>query len=569
MEALRPEAPLRPVLLEDIELPRFEQNYPLYVVDSQTPQPLFRILRAVLDTAFPILRKNVELIAGAFEEHIGPGGYASVPSIVDDAFATVCRHIDPVQVDAQAVATEYAALKKALHQEGWLIGFGTHTPMLLSLALLQSARREARLAFGRELKEASQRIQELLALDGRTTSVESVAASLGAGATSLVDASALVGALRRRANPVPAMDPERRARCESALVTIQDASERLNRMPSIILAHAGSAPKVPPRISIQVHEVSDPCDSALSFCARQIAGFVEVWRALRIAALEVESAFDPSIHEDALNAFDSSMAHPSELAALPIIVATETAEGIERHLASFARVLHAGLPIQVLVADPNVSGGDLGRVPLPYLEAFALHSSTGAPDHLIGGFSEMAQTLRPAAAFVTAGEPWTAASLLLRAQAIPLWRYHPDGGESWHECFALEAGPSTPNEQLTFAHVAALMPSCQKHFRMLPVETESVAQTSLVEYPRDWTPHAFPYLTVTDQNGLRRSAVFSREIVRLCSAAERRRRFLLEMSTRVAPEHAVPDTGRDARAEGAKQAILRVISILTGQEHRP
>ncbi len=567
LEPLLSDAPLRPVLLESIELPRFEQNYPLYVAESQTPRPLFRILRGVLDAAFPILRDNLELIAGAFEEHIGPRGYASVSSIVDEALATVCRRIESVKVDPRAVESERAALKKVLPGEGWLIAFGTHTTVLLSLVLLESARRKARLAFGQQLKEASQRIQELLALDNRTASVESVAASLGAGAASLLDVSALVDALRRRANPVPAMDPERRARCESALVTIQDASQRLNRMPSIILVHRGSAPEVPPQIAIQFREVSDPCDSALSLCGRQIDGYVEVWKALRIAALEVDSAFDPSVHEDALNAFNSSMAHPSELAVLPVVVAAETAEGIGQYLASFARVLQSRLPVQVLVVDPNVPGANLGCVPFPYQEAFALQSSIGAPDHLIGGILEMAQTLRPAAAFVSVSKAWTTASLLLLAQATPLWRYHPDGGESWRECFAMETGSSTPNEQLTFAHIAALMPGYQTQFRMLPVETESVDESSLVEFPRDLTPHALPFLHVTDQNGRRRRAVFTRELVRLCSAAERRRRFLTDMSPPVVCKKTVPDTGSNARAEGAKQAILRVIEILSKREH--
>jgi hypothetical protein len=424
-----------------------------------------------------------------------------------------------------------------LHFGDTSIGFGESTPLLLTLAALQSARREARQSFVQQLKESGQRLSEMLGVDDRTqvaTTPENVAQSLGARASTYLDASALAGALRRRPNPTLPMGQERRARCEAALAVIQSAIQDLKSLPSVILVHSGRVPAIP--LAIQYEEAADACDSALSIAHRQLNRFAAVWKALRIARLEVDSAFDPSIHTEAFDNFDSSMAHPDEIAALPVVVVFECAERMEKYLASFARLMQSGLPVQVLISDRKNAAFD----PLGYQDAFLLRSSIAAPAHLIRGLSEMASTLGPAAALVAVGESWEEASLLVLARVVPLWRYHPDLGESWFQRFALEAPAAS--EQLTFAHAAARMPTYRNHFRVLPAGTDL----------------AFPFFLVNNQ----RRAVFTREVANISAAAETRWRFLRELSAPKIVKEAAPDTGDEARLEGAREAILHVISIL-------
>jgi hypothetical protein len=289
-------------------------------------------------------------------------------------------------------------------------------------------------------------------------------------------------------------------------------------------------------IAIQYEEAADACDSALSLAQRQMNRFVAAWKALRIARLEVDSAFDPSIHAEAFDNFDSSMAHPDEIAALPVIVVFESAERIEKYLASFARLMQSGLPVQVLISDRKNAAFD----PLAYQDAFLLRSSIAAPAHLTRGLSEMAATLRSSAALVAVGDSWEEASLLVLARVAPLWRYHPDLGESWFQRFALEAPAAS--EQLTFAHAAARMPAYRNHFRALPAGTDL----------------AFPFFLVNNQ----RRAVFTREVANLSAAAQTRWRFLRELSAPKIVKETAPDTGDTARLEGAREAVLRVISIL-------
>ncbi len=568
LDALLPTGPLRPASLEQLELPRIERSYPIYFSDSVPPQPFYRLLQTVADAhpaGFPILRDCLERIAGAFGERIGFHGCVPVSSVLDDALAAAQAQMKSFHIEPQALEKEWAALRKALPTEGWLIAFGDGALIALACATLESARREARLTFAEELKEYGRRLQELLDVDdGKSeaaSSTERLAASLGARATSFLVPSALAEALRRRANPVPPMEPERRARCESALATIRNAIHDLNSPPSVILIHSGRAPKTPPHFAIQYQEAVDACDAAAALCRRQLRDRVPVWKALRTARLEVDSAFGSSSQTEALEAFDESSAQPDELAALPVVMVYETAQRIEESLASFARLLQSGLPVQVLIACSNAPAGSLGFLPLAYQDAFALQTSIADTGHLIGGLSAMARTLRPAAAVVTVSESWREAALLPLARVYPLYRYHPDLGASWYERFALETNRPPQYERLNFAHAAALMPAFRNQFRVLP-GAEAVDQAELAEYPADRTPHAFPFLFVVDENGGRSRAVFTREIVNLCSAAEKRWRILEELAAPKVVKEEDPDAESRSRQDGAAEAVHRVISIL-------
>jgi hypothetical protein len=573
LDEFRPRDPLRPACLEQLELPRLEHSYPLYLAPAEPPQPFFRLLQAVVDAhpaKFPILRDRLEAVAEAFGQQAGSRECVSLSSLLEGALAAVRTRLELLPVDSQAAQKECEALRKALPAEGWLIGFGDGALTLLSCATLKTARREARVAFARELRQYGQRLQELLALDDRNSASESssdrLAASLGARATSFLDVSALAGSLQRRVNPTLPVDPERRARCESALATIRDAISGLDQLPQVILIHSGRAPEIPPHFAIEYRQAADACDSALSLCRRQLNHYVPVWKALRVARLEVESAFDPAIHAAALDGFDWSMARPDELAALPVVMVVETAQQIEQSLASFARVLQSGLPVQVLIACPNVPAGNLACLPIAYQEAFALHSSIAATGHLIGSLSEMARTLRPAVAIVGTGEAWIPAALLPLARVCPLYRYHPDLGESWYERFTLQTDRPAQYERLTFAHAAALMPVFRSHFRIFPDVAGPLDRAELVEYPADRPPQAFPFLFVTDENGQQSRAVFTRELADACSAARRRWRFLAELAAPKAAavvKEADPDAENRLRLDGATQAIHRAISILT------
>jgi hypothetical protein len=313
------------------------------------------------------------------------------------------------------------------------------------------------------------------------------------------------------------MEPERRALCEAALATIQDALREVDRQPPVLLVGLAGA----------------------ELCRRQLDRHTSVLKALRVARWDAVDA-------EALDTFDWTLAPASEIAALPAVLVVATAQEIQASLASFAALLQSGLPIQILIPSANPVD-DLGCLPVAYQDAFVLHTSLACVDHLIAGLSEMAQTLRPAVAVVSMGDSWTETALLPLAHACPLYRYNPDLGETWHERFALQP---VETEGLTFAHVAATMPAFQDHFRVLP------------ETP-DTFDMALPMLPVPEGQ-----AIYTRELAKVCAAVESRWRLLSELAaprpTVVNEVQPVDPRAEDrARLDGAAQAIHRVISILT------
>jgi hypothetical protein len=525
LDEFRPTSPLRSRAIDEIELPLFHRNYPLCVVGSVSPQPFYSWLKNAGEPS-----DSLEAISSA---------------VTDQAGTIPCAPISTVPGSRRS-------------DEGWLIGFGNWTAALVSCVALESSRREARESFVAELKRCAQQLEETLAVDDRNAagalSKEAVTDSLGARAPSLLDSQVWAEALSRRKNPERSMDPERRARCEAALTSIQDGISAMNRMPAVILIHTGEAPQKPRGFRIEYRAVANGesvCECALAVSDRQLSYFVRVWKALRIARLELESAFDPA-HSAALDGFDWTMAHVNELQAVPTVVAVESASGIEGSLGSFARLMKSGYPVQILVQCPHGLDADLGCLPLAYQDAFVVSSSIGAPEHMIDGLVQMAQTLRPAIAVVATGESWTEAALLEWIRVWPLFRYDPDLGISWRERFALQA--SGPPHDLTFAHAAALMTNFRDDFRILPLGSG--------------LDDGLPALPVCGPNGDRNTAIFTRALAAVCKKVESRRRLLTELAGARGNTDGNADAENRGRMEGATHAIHRAIALLAGSSEK-
>jgi hypothetical protein len=499
LDAFRPSVPLRPALLDRLPPPRLEQNYPLHFTDSEAPLPLF--LR------FPG-GDSAEVIAGVFAEHCATNELTAVAPIRESALEAARARLEMLNIPSPPVQEPV---------DGWLIPFGEATLRLLSSAILERARRGARVAFARELKDCEQRLRDRLAVEDRRS--RPAAASLGARAANFLNTAALSAALRGRADATMPMQPERRARCEAALEILQGCLREVERQPAVLVVGlAGGA----------------------ELCRRQLDGHTAALKALRVARWEAVDA-------EALDTFDWTLGAPGEIAALPVVLVVATAHEIQGSLAVFAELLQSGLPIQILIPSVNPLE-DLGCLPVAYQEAFVLHSSLACVDHLIAGLSEMAQTLRPAVAVVSVADSWTETALVPLARACPLYRYHPDLGETWHERFALQP---VETEGLTFAHVAATMPAFQEHFRVLPEGWEPVDL-------------ALPTLPVPEGQ-----AIYTRELAKACAAVESRWRLLCGLAAPPRPvvvnevQPADPRAEDRARLDGAAQAIHRVISILT------
>src|ERR1039457_7262124 len=128
-----------------------------------------------------------------------------------------------------------------------------------------------RAAFLTKIKQARERLSEFLMLDAsyspEASSPENISASLGREAGAFFNASALAEAFQSSPDGgPPRIDPERRARIETTIATLDSAIEETEQQPPF-----------------QSFESSQ---TALEFCERQLDQFTVVLRALRTRSEE-------------------------------------------------------------------------------------------------------------------------------------------------------------------------------------------------------------------------------------------------------------------------------------------
>ncbi len=294
-----------------------------------------------------------------------------------------------------------------------------------------------------------------------------------------------------------------------------------------------------------------------------------------MARLEIDSAFDPLVHEEMLARFDWQAASQDELNAVPPIVVIETSDYFgQASLTSFGKLLRSGRPVQVLILHSSVETQDLneftpdfGYLSIAHRESFVLQSSMAQPSHLLPGLACMAKMSRPAVAVVSVPrrddddrEAWLEESLLVLSRTSPLYVYDPESGRRWAERFRLTV---QPHQEVTTVHAAAVSSRLHRQFRLVTPAEWNSDQMELPQYLAAYTdrpPLAIPYIWVEGEKGGQQRALLSRDLVNFC--VDRRRAWALfeELAEVGKPQPVASD---HARQDGAREAIQQVIALLT------
>jgi hypothetical protein len=555
---------LRPTVLGEFkDLPQFEASYPMCVNPGGGARPFREVVNEL---------EHAGNITSAFRTAMEGQPAVPLSEITDDAIATL----------GECSPAEISRLRKLLPAGAYLAAFHVESLVLLHAAALAESRREQRAKFWDDVRHTAARLRELLALDEAhgpaAISSESVSASLGSQVGSFFNADRLANALRTPKNPLRRMDADRRARCETTLAMLDEGIHDNANEPAFWLFHAGifGSTNVPSEILLfngYAKWAVDTFAAAQQFCDSRLERLTILLRALRVARLEIDSTFDPVVHEEMLARFDWESATAAELNALPPIVVIETAGNFgQASLSSFGRLLRSGRPIQILIQrggldeeDINAFSPDFGFVSIAHRESFVLQSSMAQPAHLLPGLKAMAKTLRPAVAVVSTPRPeeeergaWVEDSLLVLSRAIPLYIYDPDAGPRWADRYRLL--PQTGD--LTAVHAAAVSPRLQNQFRVIPASAWNDDQIELAQYLEAYTdrpPLAIPYIWVKGANGTQQRALVTRDLVNFC--IDRRRAWALfeELAEASKPK---PVVDENARQEGAKEAIQKVLAML-------
>ncbi len=589
-----PEGPMRPALLDQLpRLASLESGYPVYLAPRQLPRPLVEYLKEIVErhaSAFPILSGQLPLMAHAFQRAAQDLDRVTIGQVAEPALAYCATFLESLHVDGQLVAKEIARLGKELDEAAWIVPFSGRAAPILYAAAVEASRGSARAHFIESLKECRDRVRELLVLDDSHSpdagSAESLSASLGMEASAFFSTDLLAAALQRPVSALHSMEADRRLRCEAALVTLDAALERAAGEPAIYFFSAGDVrPAVSP-IRASFRHTSTPFGDAVEFCEQELNRLAITLRALRTARLEVQTGYEPSIHDELLERFDWQSADAYELAALPAIAVLESAERLaETSLTGFGQALRSGLPVQILVEAAGLSAAalkafvpDFGYLAIAHREAFVLQSSLACPNHLLAGLAAMAGSLRTAVAVVSVpqreiarAEGWTETLLLYLSHAVPAYCYDPGLGESWPERFTLlpaECGAES-GEVLNAVHAIAVSRRFRSEFRLIPNGAWDGEQMELREYLEKYSqraPLAIPFLWILDNEGNPQRAVVTRDAVNLCRERGRSWRIYEEFAAiRSGSEKKLsePPDADQAKKEGAKQAIYRIVAMLT------
>ena len=558
---------LRPTILSSLTgLPDIEAFYPLCVHPDGSARP-FRELIGELEHA--------SVITSSFRSAMNQQTVSLdqvAPAVIDSLL--------------ECSKEELARLRKLLPEGCYLVAYRADALVLLHAAALAQARRAQRLSFWEDVRTAAARLRELLLLDEShapdAVSPEFVAASLGSRVAAFFKPASLSRALQTPRDPSRRMAAERRSRCETTLAMLEEGLHEASNHPAFWVFHSGifggtTAPTVVTLFRGDARFAVDSFSAAMQFCDTRLERFTHLLRALRVARLELDSNFDPQVHEEMLARFDWQSASAIELNALPPVVVIETAGYFgQASLTSFGQLLRSGRPVQILIVRAGFESKDLGQyapdfgyLSIAHRESFVLQSSMAHPSHLLSSLASMAKTLRPAVAVVAAPgrdveerEAWLEEYLLVLSRTVPLYVYDPEAGARWAERFHLLA--QAPGD-LTAAHAAAVSTHLRGQFRTVTASDWNSDQMELKPYLEAYAerpPLAIPYIWVEDGNGTRQRALLTRDLVNFCVDRRMAWELFEELAAAGKPQPAPPAPDTNARQEGAREAIQNVLALL-------
>jgi ferredoxin len=566
-ELQKPGEDLLPALLcpfQDGSAIRHE--YPLFlypageVVDGRAVAPLSAVLEEAVASFAPdpedarILKDNLRRlerkVQASLADSVAPvNGADAVSAAAQDMIAELSLRPENAHELGEAVQRMVQALPGA----GRLLAFGEHAPVALLTHAVRLQARERRLRLRKELRRLSARLHEWLRVErgkgAEARRPDVVKASVGDRGADLVDAEAL-SRVMGPARGSKAMDSGRVKRIEHTLSVI-DHYVSADEPAIMTIVHGAEVPEEWKTGASAWHSVDDGgvCAAATEVFDGQAAHYKELFGAMRVARIELAGAYEPARHDPLLESFDWTSFTEEELAALPPVVALESAPHLAgAGMADLSRLLLSGRPVQVVVpvqpatnpgvgetADP-LSGYrfELGYLGLGYREALVNQSSAARAEHLVKGFLAGLEGTRPglhvvSSALTAGGDTprlgaWLHAGAALEGRAHAFFHYDPRVGSTWARRFDFDGNPQpeadwpvyalpcrTAADQaeslflgFTFADFALLEPRYRDHFRTAPAELGEkslVVMDGYLALPRDRAAECVPFVWATDAGG--------------------------------------------------------------------
>ncbi|MDX9722000.1 MAG: ferredoxin [Myxococcota bacterium] len=448
--------------------------------------------------------------------------------------------------------SSFERISSALPDSASLLGLHPNTFIYLYAATVRKARRPRVRAFISELRSLLGRLRELQLIDDKYgpegASASALSTSFGRAGQELIDPQRLAGQLKASRGHKQ-RSPQERARLAKAIGILESYLESSETQLELVLVYSDEsvAPVAIPRTRSVVHP--DGLQAAMGLFDGVAEQLARVFKAVRLARLEVTGSYDPELHQNFLARFGWQTFSDEELLLMPSIAVLEDTRRIRgMMLAELAELVRSGRIVDVLAVQSSAGiapeeswdtrigySPNFGYLAVAHQEAFVTQTSLIRPRHLVEGLRAMNALPRPAVAVIAAPvwswrlPPMVQLAVALYARTTPCFRYDPAAGESWADRFDLSENPQAEHawpsyrrhyhdEQgqlaempiaFTFAHAVAIEPGYQAHFRVLPREAWREEQVELAEFLAGARSQAgtVPYVWVVIDGVLRRAVV--------------------------------------------------------------
>ncbi len=482
----------------------------------------------------------------------GAGDAAALGAVLDEAGRAVRAELALGPESDREFEREWRALTNAM-PAGRLLPFSVTSPLVLFARAAADRVRPGRDALRREAQHLRAALESLLEAERgrqRSRDPQALREAVGTVGGGLVDPARLAELLGPPRG-VERMEPERDLRIRETLLVLEHGVAALES-PLVVFVHDGSLDGLSAAgdgVTLQVK--GEPCEGALELARDEAERWTDLFRAVRVARLEVAGRFDPLRHVPWMAEFSPATFSREERAALPVFAAFDSADHVAgRGMASLSRLLRSGLAVHALVpVHPGRDPGEPGHAPLSghrlelgyfgigHRSAFVQQSAASHPAHLVEGFRRALAAPRPglhvlAAAGVAAdGMPdWLWSGAALEGRAHPFFRYDPEAGHTWSGRMDFSGNPEPGQDwpfhdadgaraEFTFADFALTDPALVTEFRAV---SDEAATPELLEVPQwlalpeDEALRKIPFVHARDASGKPRRVVITRRLAAAC-----------------------------------------------------
>lgn len=488
------------------------------------------------------------------------GPVEAVATLMEAAHA-LQKHLHLKQPDHDQLEQDLVKLIARVPEHSQLLGYGRYSSLHLLIHAIRSQVIPRRARFQQRINECVRGLKGLLAIEWSKSdeSIEPrmIRDSVGPGGDRF-DPAAL-SAVIDHSRGTQTMSEERRGRIEQAI----EIMESWEPDPVLVrFVHTGTLTDPWLQEAAFCSEVTDndPCARAMDMFDREAEKLTQIFGAVRIASLEIENRYDPTVHNPWFTSFGWEAFSQDELRLVPTIIALGAADQVAGEgMRSFSRLLSSGRPVQILIrVQPHNNPGTVGeegpfqsfRTELGYLgishrQAMVEQSSAARHRHMLACFLAALEATRTSLHVINTGQrgpgrllplnAWLVAGAAIESRAHPFFRIDPEAGDSsstrmdfsgnpqWDRDWPVHpfryhdenSGDTELQLAFTFADYCLLIERLRDHYRLIPPGCDSVALVPMQDYLAMGAEQAYqhvPYVLAVDGNAILHRVVVSREL---------------------------------------------------------